>query len=463
MINTAGVMFFVDAQPHEWYAAGGLVNNSVTMLMINAVLPPLVPYIDFGYLFKKRLRSKLTQEKINQWNAVAQRTPSTKDEAKERAKAQEEIAKYKNAFAPSPMNETRRYAVAIKVSLCCLLYMPLVPWLSLVGFLGMTLQYWMDKYLLLKWNHRPLKPASHHMAMFMIRFLKYVAPLGVTCAFWVFLTPSWRLKGEVYSNLIISVLVGSVFSFCISLSIWTSAIFSCLGRKEGLISDDAEEDYYKAQYMWPTEMKYHKDHFLLKPLPDSKNPEFLKPGELVEPHMEDVKGSYGAATQAEAESVGATPSVRLQDGRIIKPTVYGSPTVLPVEAASVGASAAVAPSPEPEAAKPDAAGAESSSPPTASAKTEPEAEKAEVAGPPPASVGSKSQGLWEYEVSHGWKSYDNDCQDHTERQYQKFLAKSGKDQIHVKTQGIELSINFKKMTQKRPGQDTIRKIQRRTE
>lgn len=274
IINTAGVMFFVDAQPHEWYAAGGLVNNSFTMLTINAVFPPFVPYLDIGYFFKKRIRRKLTQAKIDGWNAVVQRKSTTKDEAKERAKAQEEIAKYKNAFAPSPMNETRRYAVAIKVSLCCLLYMPLVPWLSLVGFVGMMLQYWMDKYLLLRWHHRPAKPASHHMAMFMIRFLKYFAPLGVCLSFWVFLTPSWRAKGEVYGNLLFSALFGGIFSFVISLSLWTSVVFSCLGKKDVKVSAEAEDDYYAAQYMWPTEMKYHKDHFLLKPLPEAKNPEF---------------------------------------------------------------------------------------------------------------------------------------------------------------------------------------------
>merc|ERR1712129_270809 len=173
------------------------------------------------------------------------------------------------------------------------------------------------------------------MAMFMLRFIKYIAPLGVSVAFWIFVTPSWRAKGEVYSNLITMVIVGAVFSFCVSLSIWTSAIFSCLGRKEGTIGDGAEEDYYKAQYMWPVEMKYHKDHFLLKPLPESKNPEFLKPGELVQPQMEDVKATYGAATQAAAACCGETQAVALpplkSTGRI-RPaapaaSVYGSPAV----------------------------------------------------------------------------------------------------------------------------------------
>jgi len=303
---------------------------------------------------------------------------------------------------------------------------------------------------LLRWHRRPLKPASHHMAMFMIRFLKYVAPLSVSLSFWLFLTPSWRAKGEVYGNLTISAIVGTVFSFCISLSIWTSTIFACLGRKEALLSDDAEEDYYNAQYMWPTEMKYHKDHFLLKPLPESKNPEFLKPGELVEPQMDDVKTHYGVATQAAAERVGESEDVmkpHFKSSGRYKPaapdaTVYGCPTV--------------ALTPEPA----EAAPAE-----TAPAEAEPaEAAKAEVAGakdsPPPTSVGSKSQGVWEFEVSHDWKPFHEDCQSFIERQYQKFQAGSGKDQIHVKTQGKELSINFTKMTQKLVGGDNIRKVRR---
>jgi len=154
--------------------------------------------------------------------------------------------------------------------------------------------------------------------------------------------------------------------------------------------------------------------------------------------MEDVKTHYGAATQAAAERVetGHTePSVPLLSTASIKPagpaaSVYGSPAVAP----------------EPVAADP-----------TEAAPGDTPAE-----GPLTTSVGSTDQAVWEFEVSHGWKPFHDDCQSFIERQYQKFQAGSGKDQIHVKTQSKELSVNFTKMTQKLVGQDTIRKVRRRT-
>ncbi|CAJ1453062.1 unnamed protein product [Effrenium voratum] len=48
VVNTAGVLFFMYATPREWYQDGGLVNGAFTMLLINAIVPPLVPYCDFG-------------------------------------------------------------------------------------------------------------------------------------------------------------------------------------------------------------------------------------------------------------------------------------------------------------------------------------------------------------------------------------------------------------------------------
>ena len=56
------------------------------------------------------------------------------------------------------MNMLRRYAQALKVFVCCLLYMPVVPFLSLVGLVGLAAQYWIDKHLLLNWHQRLGKP-----------------------------------------------------------------------------------------------------------------------------------------------------------------------------------------------------------------------------------------------------------------------------------------------------------------
>ena len=41
----------------------------------------------------------------------------------------------------------RRYASAIKTFVCCLLYQPVFPLISLVGIVGLAAQYWIDKHL----------------------------------------------------------------------------------------------------------------------------------------------------------------------------------------------------------------------------------------------------------------------------------------------------------------------------
>merc|ERR1712196_80101 len=107
------------------------------------------------------------------------------------------------------------------------------------------------------------------MAMLYMRFVSFAAPLGLSIAVFLFLTPSFKDKSLVRSDFILAVLI-SVGFFLMSKT-FVRSIFPCFrcGTSTKGTSDE-NEDYYKAQYMWAKEMKYHKDHFLYKGLPETK-------------------------------------------------------------------------------------------------------------------------------------------------------------------------------------------------
>merc|ERR1711884_572880 len=80
------------------------------------------------------------------------------------------------------------------------------------------------------------------------------------------------------------------------------------------------------------------------------------------------------------------------------------------------------------------------------------------------SVGASAGGsrvIWDFEVSSGWKPFEDDCQFHIEKQYTKFEAGKGQEQILVRTGGIELTLNFAKMTQRLVDSSKTRRIRRR--
>jgi len=446
ILNTGGVMFFISAQPKEWYQHGGLVTDAFAMLLLNALLPPFIPFVDLGYRIKGTTRRQLTEEKLQQMNEIGSKKPSSAEDQDALRKVKLDIQKFQKAYAPSPMNETRRFAIALKTAICCLFYTPLLPWISLVGAGGMFLQYWVDKYLLLRWYARPPKPASCHMAMFSLKFIKYVAPLGVTLTAWIFLTPSWQNKNEVYFNFFLCLAISVIFSFIVPLSVWTRTFFGLFGKARVERAEDSA-DYYKAQYMWAPEMKYHKDHFMLKPLPESLNPEMLEPGKEVAETTEAVKASYGVAMQqASADAGTKAATVGLKGGKVLdaglakpggggagpSPSIYGVTSVAPVGAPLVAEEPAP---PEPE---------------------KPEAPKAEAPAERKA-----SEAVWEFEAGHGgWRVFAADCHSFVEREYQKWREGRGKEQIKVRTGDKELSLNFSKMTQKIVGGTHTRKIRR---
>merc|ERR1719336_3032608 len=118
------------------------------------------------------------------------------------------------------MNNARRYANVLKMFFCCFFYMPLCPWLSLVGFVGILMQYAADKYLLLRWYRRPDKPANSNMSMFSLRAVKLVAPWGLTVAALVFLCPSMRDKASSWGNFYMCAFFAFCTSYLLPFRVW---------------------------------------------------------------------------------------------------------------------------------------------------------------------------------------------------------------------------------------------------
>jgi len=71
----------------------------------------------------------------------------------------------------------------------------------------------------------------------------------------------------------------------------------------------------------------------------------------------------------------------------------------------------------------------------------------------------KGSAVWEFEGDHGWKSFADDCQSYIEKKWKEYDGGKGQAMIKVKTHGQEISVDFKRMTQK--NKDKIRQIRRR--
>eukprot|EP00933_Yihiella_yeosuensis_P014265 TRINITY_DN12847_c5_g1_i1.p1 TRINITY_DN12847_c5_g1~~TRINITY_DN12847_c5_g1_i1.p1 ORF type:complete len:506 (-),score=82.36 TRINITY_DN12847_c5_g1_i1:246-1763(-) len=501
IVNTAGVLLFMSAKPQEWYESDGLVSEVFTMLLINAIIPPLIPYFDFGFRVRAIKRGKLTQEKMDQYTEVVKRCAGQVPEPAELKQVRQEIERWKAAFAPSQMNCSRRYATALKTFVCCLLYMPVLPILSLLGFVGLMLQYYMDKYLLLRWHKRPDKPANAFMANFSLRFIKYTAPIALSVAFFSFLTPSYHVdsKGLVLSNFFMSLFISIGFSFAFPLSIWMKLFLGCC--TPNLSSSTHEEDYYNAQFMWSKEMKYHKDQFIYKSLPEKVNPEYLQQGVTTVAAVEDMKSSYGVGVaQVAAAAASGSTRVALKGGKTVgslddvttDPGAGGTapgPAPATIGAATPGAtsvgsytpggaigstappsSSDVAYTPGTPAAStgftPGAATTDSPTAPlVASGSYVPGAAATDPYVPGATTVDSPlrpGRVTWQFSLdSGGWTAFNVDCQEYIEAKYQEFASGGGRDQINVRTGGIQISVNFSKMSQKKEGSHKIRKIQRK--
>jgi hypothetical protein len=78
----------------------------------------------------------------------------------------------------------QRYATLMKTYLLTVVYAPMMPFSFLFGLLALCIQYWVDKYMLLRVHCRPVR-LSHDLDEVMIQ----VIPIGAVlyaCANWIF-------------------------------------------------------------------------------------------------------------------------------------------------------------------------------------------------------------------------------------------------------------------------------------
>eukprot|EP00929_Paragymnodinium_shiwhaense_P028338 TRINITY_DN16440_c0_g1_i6.p1 TRINITY_DN16440_c0_g1~~TRINITY_DN16440_c0_g1_i6.p1 ORF type:complete len:1037 (+),score=302.20 TRINITY_DN16440_c0_g1_i6:123-3233(+) len=429
IITTAGVIFFAFAQPKEWYMAGGLINHVYLLLGVVAVIQPLFFYFDPKYTLNGVLkRSKLDDDKMEQWREVQAKLkepPAEKEELMQLKIAERQmnmqIEWFKKAYEPSEIQMLKSYAFAVRTFVCCLLYSPMIPFICLVGMVGLIVQYMMDKYMLLRWYRRPREPLQAGQAFQAMLFLRYLAVLGLPCAVLIFLYPSWEEKSVIIASSLLSVAIATGYCVLPLQVLRRLLCLNCILCEEGVKvqDEDMHSDYYTSQHLWHgPEMKYHKTQFLYAMLPETKNPEFL----TVDGETHAVKGSdAGDALKAAvvAGTVAAGDAPAAAEGPVLKGGhKVGRKSKGPEIAATLVTVAPTADAPSADAPSADAA-----------------------------DVGPKaSEAIWEYETGRGFQKFDDDCHSFIENRYQKF-KKGGDVSTKVRTGGLTLQVNFKEMTQ----------------
>merc|ERR1719329_1108148 len=417
------------------------------------------------YKKKWRQRSK-AESAIPQINEVLRKGKPTDKASMEAFQfVQMQLQGFKKAFEPSMLNNARRYANALKTFVCAAHYMPMFPAIAGFAIIGLILQYKVDKYLITQWFKRPARPQNMMMANFSLDFVKFVVPIGISGMYWIFLTPSWKSKSETSQSFILSLF--PIMIVClVPLKVLRACLFTrCFFSRTGLeVADDSGEDYYKAQFMWSKDMKYHHDQFLYKKLPASQNPEFFKPGvDNCTNGAEAFKPIYGvAAAQAAADAGHQKGNVGIKGANLAEgvssviagsgtgsgaaPTVYGITTTDdpdPGVAQSSGSMADTTPlvgSSDPDPIVPTPAPAPAPKPSRSSAKP-----------------------VWECEGKHQWSAMNSDTQDYMEKMWRKYKDSGGRHHFNVTSKqegGFTLSIDFKKMSSKKEGGHKIMNIRR---
>jgi len=146
-INTALVA--IPIHLNDWYGPHGLVVEIYNIMISNAILPPLMQFFSpkAGWRWLKRRKAmgqgekcKLTQQEANILS--------------------EEV----------PINMPNLCAGLMKTYLLSLMYAPVLPIGLLIGLAAVILQYWVNKYMLLRRHSRPVR-LSDELDDMMLQFV----------------------------------------------------------------------------------------------------------------------------------------------------------------------------------------------------------------------------------------------------------------------------------------------------
>lgn len=204
-------------------------------------------------------------------------------------------------WEPREFDIPLRYANALKTFISCACYQTLVPLALPAGVVGIFMQYWIDKYMLLRVMRRPTVPQGSNLVQTSLFLSRIFISIGVPVGLVIFLTPSASDDSVMVSFCFLGILL-AVAGFLIPDAIQRLLIctYCCLGKTAFDEDQDAAgTDYYEAQHVWPANMKYHKTHMLYKMLPEKANPENLTPGDWVKTDRDAAGKVYCLATEAQ--------------------------------------------------------------------------------------------------------------------------------------------------------------------
>lgn len=146
-INTAVIPILVHWE--NWYEPAGLTQEIYNILIANAIIPPIL--VVFGPKRMMKIVQKCLETRKNEKSLLSQ------EEA--------------NALFEGPqVDMAQRSAVLMKTYLLTLFYAPVLPIAYPIGLIALILQYWAEKYMLLRVHSRP-EVLSHELDETMLSFI----------------------------------------------------------------------------------------------------------------------------------------------------------------------------------------------------------------------------------------------------------------------------------------------------
>ena len=133
-INTAIIPMFVNFGKENWFDRGGLMEDIFYNTFSVSIISPLLYLIDPGYMIKKIRMCR--EEKLGDESNLTQRQAN-------------------KLFEGPPLDMAQRYADTMLLYCIVYLYLFPLPIISVLGVIGSMLQYWIEKWALVKRHKSP--------------------------------------------------------------------------------------------------------------------------------------------------------------------------------------------------------------------------------------------------------------------------------------------------------------------
>jgi hypothetical protein len=128
-INTGVIPLFVNLGTDNWFKNGGLVVDVTYNMFIICFLTPIASLIDFTYLWK--LIKRWWEKRKGEHSFLTQRQAN-------------------KLFEPPEIDLPQQYANTILLFCMTFFYMLPCPIMPVLAFMGSFIQYWVEKWLLLR-------------------------------------------------------------------------------------------------------------------------------------------------------------------------------------------------------------------------------------------------------------------------------------------------------------------------